>query len=393
MPPLTPAEREALFQFAQRLVQTPSLSTQEDAVAALVAEEMHRLGYDSVYVDAMGNVIGRIGPEGGKRLLFDAHMDTVGIGDPAHWEHPPFGGEVVGGILYGRGAADMKGALAAMVHAGGLIARRNPSLRGALYVAAVVQEEPCEGLAVRHIIEKEGLKPDWVILGEPTDLQIARGQRGRIEFEVTIQGRAAHASAPERGVNAIYEASRFIVGLALLAPQFNQDPFLGRGSVAVTFIHAESGSRNVIPDICTLTIDRRLTLGETEAKALAELRRVLTREGIKATIETPRYRAKTYTGLEVEAPQSFPFWLTPEDDPLLTAAARVVEAELGFAPRLVKWDFSTDGVYTMGTAGIPTIGFGPGEERFAHTTEEQVRLRDLEAAAQVYVALAAHLLS
>lgn len=393
MPPLTPAEREALTQFAQRLVQTPSPSTQEGAVAALVAKEMHRLGYQAVQVDAMGNVIGRIGPEGGKSLLFDAHMDTVGVGDPARWAHSPFGGEIANGILYGRGAADMKGALAAMVHAGGLIVRRNTPLRGALYVAAVVQEEPCEGLAVRHILEVGNIRPDWVILGEPTDLQIARGQRGRIEFEVTIQGHAAHASAPERGVNAIYEASRFIVGLALIAPQFHHDPFLGRGSVAVTSIHAEAASRNIIPDVCTLTLDRRLTLGETEAKALAELRRILTREGIQATIETPRYRAKTYTGFEVDAPQSFPFWLMPEDDPLLLAAARIVEAELGFAPRLVKWDFSTDGVYTMGTAGIPTIGFGPGEERFAHTVEEQVRLRDLEAATQVYAALAAHLLS
>ncbi len=393
MPPLTPNERDALIQFAQRLVQTPSPSTQEGAVAALVAEEMRCLGYDAVHTDAMGNVIGRVGPEGGKRLLFDAHMDTVGVENPARWEHPPFGGEVVNGILYGRGAADMKGALAAMVHAGGLLARRGAALRGALYVAAVVQEEPCEGLAVRHIVEEGGLRPDWVILGEPTDLQIARGQRGRIEFAVTIEGRAAHASAPERGVNAIYEASRFIVGLALLAPQFNQDPFLGKGTVAVTSIHAEAGSRNVIPDVCTLTIDRRLTLGETEAKALAELRRVLTREGIKATVEMPPYRATTYTGLPVEAPQSFPFWMISEDDPLLVAASRVVEAELGFAPRLVRWDFSTDGVYTMGVAGIPTIGFGPGEERFAHTVDEQVRLRDIESAAQVYAALAVHLLS
>lgn len=393
MPPLTPNEREALIHFAQRLVQTPSPSTQEGAVAALVAEEMRRLGYDAVYVDAMGNVIGRIGPEGGKRLLFDAHMDTVGVKDPSHWEHSPFGGEIAHGILYGRGAVDTKGSLAAMVYAGGALARKRDSLRGALYVAAVVQEEPCEGLAARHIIEEEGLKPDWVVLGEPTDLQIARGQRGRIEFVVTIQGRAAHASAPDRGINAIYEASRFIVGLALLAPQFNQDPFLGKGTVAVTSIHAEAGSRNVVPDLCTLTLDRRLTIGETEAKALAELRRVLTREGIKATIEAPPYRATTYTGLPVEAPQSFPFWMISEDAPLLVTAAHVIEAELGFAPRLVRWDFSTDGVYTMGVAGIPTIGFGPGEERFAHTVDEQIRLRDIEAAAQVYAALAAHLLS
>lgn len=386
-------DRDALIAFAQRLVQTPSPSTQEGAVAVLLAEEMRHLGYDEVRVDAMGNVIGRIGPADGRKLLYNGHMDTVGIGEDAAWSHAPYGGEIADGVLYGRGAMDMKGALAAMVYAGRALKEGATPLHGALYITAVVQEEPCEGAAMRHIVEQEGLRPDWVVIGEATNLQLARGQRGRIEMIIETRGRSCHASAPERGVNAIYEASRLVVGLELLGPQLNQDSFLGRGTIAVTQIHAEAGSHNVVPDLCRLTADRRLTIGETEAKALTEVRRVLTREGITGKVEVPLYRAQSYTGCLVETPQAFPYWITSEDEPLLLAASRVIEAELGFLPRLGRWDFSTDGVYTMGVAGIPTIGFGPGEERYAHTVEEQVRIQDLVAAAQVYAALAQQLLS
>jgi putative selenium metabolism hydrolase len=390
---LKPVDCEAMIVFAQRLVHTPSLSTQEGAVAALLVGEMQRLGYDDVRLDAMGNVIGRIGPPDGRKLLYNGHMDTVGVGDETAWQRAPHGGEIVDGVLYGRGASDMKGALAAMVYAGRAIKERAAQLRGALYVVAVVQEEPCEGAAMRHVVEREGVRPDWVVLGEATNLQIARGQRGRIELVVKTQGRSCHASAPERGVNAIYEASRLIVGLELLAPQLNQDSFLGRGTIAVTEIHAESGSHNVVPDVCSLIVDRRLTIGETETRALTEVRRVLTREGIKGTVEIPVYRAESHTGWPIEAPQTYPYWITSEAEPLLLTASRVIEAELGFLPRLGRWDFSTDGVYTMGVAGIPTIGFGPGEERFAHTVQEQIRVKDIEAAARVYAALALQMLS
>jgi putative selenium metabolism hydrolase len=353
---------------------------------------MHHVGFHEVFVDRMGNVIGRIGRNGGKKLFYDGHMDTVGVGDPAAWKRDPYGGEIQNGVLYGRGAADMKGALAAMVYAGRILVDSGIELGGDLYVVGVTQEEPCEGLAVRHIIEKEGLRPDWVVIGEPTDLQISRGHRGRIEFQVTVQGRSCHASTPERGVNAIYEAARIIVGLELLASRFSQDSFLGKGSIAVTEISTKSSSRNALPDSCTLYIDRRLTAGETEAKALAEIRRVLAREGGNATLEVSEYRDVSYTGYPVEARQSFPFWITAEDEPLLVTMASVIEDLLGFVPRIGKWAFSTDGVYTAGVAGIPTIGFGPGEERYAHTTEEQVRIKDLEAAARVYAELAVRML-
>lgn len=385
-------QRDELCQFAQRLVRTPSLSGQEGEVAALVAQEMERVGFDEVRVDRMGNVIGRFGANQGRRLLYDAHLDTVDVGDPAAWARPPFGGEIEKGILYGRGAVDMKGALAAMIYAVQALWADGVHLAGDLYVVGVVQEEPCEGVAIRHVIEEEQVRPDWVLLGEATNLQLARGQRGRLALRMTVRGRSCHASAPERGVNAVYAAARVIVGLELLAPNLNSDSFLGKGSIAVTEISSVAGSRNAIPDLCTLYIDRRLTAGETEAKALAEIRRVVSREGANATIEVEEYHGVSYTGYPLHGRQNLPFWATTEDHPWLCAAADVVTDVLGFVPHVGKWDFSTDGVYTAGVAGIPTIGFGPGEERYAHTTEEQVKLQDLEAAARVYAELAVRML-
>jgi len=384
----TQIDVDGLTALAQRLVQTPSPSTQEQAVAGLLAEALLAVGWDEVRIDQMGNVIARIGPEGERGLLLDGHMDTVGPGDLASWSRDPYGGEIRDGVLYGRGACDMKGALAAMVYAGARLAADKARLKAPVYLAAVVQEEPCEGLAARHIFEVEGIKPAAVIIGEATNLQLARGQRGRIELQVDVHGRSCHASAPERGTNAIYEATRLVFALQLQAPQLNNDSFLGKGSLAVTAIQAEAGSRNVVPDYCMVYIDRRLTIGETEATALAEVRRVLSREAIKGEVHVPQYSAVSYTGWPCQQPEVFHAWTTPESAPLVRQASAAIVAELGVAPRLTRWEFSTDGVYTAGVAGVPTVGFGPGEERYAHTVDEQVRLQDLASAAAVYAAIA-----
>lgn len=402
-------DRAALTAFAQRLIRTPSLSTQEGEVAAMTAAEMRAVGFDDVTIDRMGNVIGRIGPDQGERkLFFDAHMDTVDVGEAANWQRDPFGGQIADGILYGRGACDMKGALAAMVYAGKALIESGPPLTGDLYVAAVVQEETCEGLALQHIVEEEGLRPDWVLLGEPTNLQVARGQRGRMELQVKVRGRSCHASTPERGTNAIYEAARIVVGLELLASGLDRDPFLGQGTIAVTDINSVSGSfdtlcvdhgvvtpsikHNTIPDSCTLYIDRRLTTGETETRALNEVQRIIAREGVRADVQVATYSAASYKGYRAERRQCFPPWTISEEDPFLLQVSEVVDAALGFVPHIGKWNFSTDGVYSAGVVGIPTVGFGPGEEAYAHTVDDQVRLDDLEAAAQVYAELAARML-
>ena len=260
-------------------------------------------------------------------------------------------------------------------------------------MVGVVQEEPFEGLAMQHVVEQEGIQPNWVVLGEATNLQIARGHRGRIECTITVRGRSCHASAPSRGVNAIYEAARIIVGLELLTPQLGNDPLLGPGTIAVTEIHSQADSRNVVPDYCQLCVDRRLTAGETERKALADIRHIITREGSDTRIDLVEYESRSYTGRPLTGVKSFPFWVISEDDPLVRRTAEVIERTLGFVPRLGCWQFSTDGAYTMGQAGIPTVGFGPGDEGYAHTTEDQVRIKDLVSAAEVYTRLALRMLS
>jgi len=377
------------------LVRIPSPSTQEGALAERLAEEMERVGFAEVRIDRLGNVIGRVGVgHPGRRLVFNGHMDHVGIGDPAAWTHDPFGAEVEDGVLFGRGVVDMKGALAAMVYGAKLLRDAKVRLSGELYVVGVVQEEPSEGLAMRWLVEEEGLQPDYVVLGEPTNLHISRGQRGRLEMRVTTHGRACHASAPRLGDNAIYTAARLIFGIELLAGQLAvNDQVLGSGSIAVTHIESTAGSRNVIPDRCTFVIDRRLTLGETEARALAEIQQIIRRENARAEVIVPEFEATSYTGQRLRGREYYPAWLMPEDHPLVKAGQRAVEHAMGTRPRLQVWTFSTDGVYTMGEMGIPTIGFGPGEERYAHAADECIRLDGVLQAAHVYACMAQEILA
>jgi len=385
-------QAEALARFLQDLVRIPSLSTHEEAVALRLAEEMKRLGFAEVWTDRVGNVVGRIGPGRGPRLLLNGHMDTVDVGNLARWPRPPYDGVIEDGVLFGRGACDMKGGLAAMVYAAKALLDAGVELGGDLYVVGVVQEEPCEGLAVRVLVEEEGLRPDFVVLAEPSNLQVKVGHRGRIEMRVRVRGKAAHASSPELGVNAVQNAARLVFGLELLAPRLATDPFLGPGSLAVTQIESQAASRNAVPDACTFYIDRRLTLGETERKALAEVQTIVNTEEVDAQVEVTEYRAVSYTGYDCRARSSFPAWVMAEDHPLVQATVRCVRETLGYRPRLGRWTFSTDGTYTAGVANIPTVGLGPGEERYAHTLEEQIRLNDVVDAARVYARLAVELL-
>lgn len=380
--------------FLRELVRTPSYSCQEGAVAECIADEMRAVGFQDVAMDRIGNVVGRIrsGHDDGPMLMFDGHMDTVGVSDRAAWKHDPFGAEIENSVLYGLGAGDMKGALAAMVYAGKLLLENNAPLKGDVIFACVVQEEPCEGLAARVLIEEEGLRPAWVVLGEPSSMTIARGQRGRVELEVTAYGRACHASQPDLGDNAIYTAARLIFGVELLAGNLNHDRFLGPGSLAVTQIQSEAGSRNAIPDRCSFIIDRRLTLGENEAKALAEVQAVIARERVRADVKVLEYASTSFTGYHASQRTNFPAWVTDDNHALVQTLERAVREELGARPKMTHFPFSTDGAYTAGIAGIPTIGFGPGDEKLAHTADDQVRLDDVFSAARVYAALASNLL-
>ncbi len=389
---LSEQEQEQLIAFAQDLVRLPSPSGQEGDVADRLMAEMQRLGYDAVWRDAMGNVIGRLGSGEGPVLLYNGHMDTVGVGDPAAWQHDPFGGVVEKGYLYGRGAVDMKGPLAAMVYGAWLYHRQRPTPRGTLYVVGVVQEEPNEGKAMQVLLSENNLRPDFVLLGEPSDFQVKRGHRGRVEIRVVTRGRACHASNPAAGENALYAAARVIFGIELLASTLPEDPVLGPGTIAVTHIESFAASRNAIPDRAELIIDRRLTLGETEVKAVAEIQSVVQKEGIRAEVYVPEYEMESYTQYRVRGREYYPTWLIPEDHPYLRKVTRAVERVLGTRPVVSTWAFSTDGVYTMGEAGIPTVGFGPGEEALAHTADERIAVRDLVRAAHAYAAIAEEVL-
>ena len=390
---LSTPDQKRMVEFLRDLIRTPSFSCQEGAVAERIADEMRAVGFRDVAQDRIGNVVGRIGSNGGPVLLLDGHMDTVGVSDRSAWKHDPFRAEIENGVLYGLGACDMKGALAAMVYAGKLLVEQRVPLKGDLIVACVVQEEPCEGLAVRVLVEEEGIRPNWVVLGEPSSMTLARGQRGRVELEVNTHGRACHASQPDLGENAVYAAARLIFGMEILAGNLGNDRFLGPGSLAVTQIQSEAGSRNVVPDCCSFVIDRRLTLGENEAKALAEVQAVIARERVRADVRVLEYRSTSFTGYPAAQHATFPAWVTDENQPLVQAMERAAREELGARPKMSQFPFSTDGAYTAGVAGIPTIGLGPGDEKLAHTVDDQVRLDDVVGAARVYAALAANMLS
>lgn len=389
---LDDSERAGLIRFVQKLIQTPSPSTQEAAVAALVQAELRAGGVTDVTVDRAGNVIARLGTGSGPILLYDAHMDTV---QPAAqgWPFPPYEGTLKDGVIYGLGACDMKSALGAMVYAARRLVKAQAELHGTLALAFVVQEEPCEGHSLKLLLEEQGFRPSWVILGEPSAMQIKRGHRGRVLFRVVIRGRSSHGASPELGENAVTAAAKLVFGVDLLSTELPADPFLGPGTVAVTHIESHSPSLNAIPDLCTLHIDRRLTLGETPTRAQTQIESIIEREGIHAEVHVARYEALSYTGLKFQAREAYNAWVLEENHHLIQTLSTAVRLVRGHSPATGPWPFSTDGAYSMGEANIATAGFGPGHPELAHTAEEHVSTDEVIQAANVYALLAAMLLS
>jgi len=377
--------REEVASFLRELVELPSPSGGERAVAERVVAQMKKLGYDDALTDKMGNAVGRIG-NGATTIVMDSHIDTVGIGDPTAWSFDPYEGKVERGIIYGRGAGDDKGCLAAMVYAGRVMSERN--LDGAdasVYVIGTVMEEDCDGLALGFALSETIPDPDCVIIGESTDLDIYRGQRGRMEISVSLTGRSAHASAPERGDNAVARMAPLITEITDLNNRLTPHDFLGKGTVAVTKVECETASLNAIPASCTIFLDRRLTAGETAESAVAEIAALPS--AADATIEILRYGEPAWTGLILETEKYYPTWLLEEGDPLVQAAAQAVEIALGATPAISRWVFSTNGVSSAGRMGIPTVGFGPGTEIHAHTTEDQCPIDHLVKGIAGYAAM------
>jgi putative selenium metabolism hydrolase len=374
-------EREHIVSFLSDILAIPSPSRQERKAIERIQKEMKKVGFDDVQIDRMGNIVGSIG-KGSTVLLYDSHIDTVGVGDPDEWVTEPYAPVVKDGIIYGRGASDNKAAIVAMVYGAKLIKDLHLEDDYTLHVAGVLQEEDCDGLAVQYIIENDGITPDFVVLGECTDLHIYRGHRGRIELKIVTKGISGHASAPGRCENAIYKMAPVIQGIEELNDRLLTHPFLGKGSIAVTSIECRTPSINAIPAECTIYLDRRLTIGESKASALKELHAL---EGLKdAGIEVLTYSDASYTGMIMETEKYFPSWVLPEDHVLIKTGRELTRVLYGKAAGTGKWTFSTDGITTMGRLDIPTIGFGPGKEDHAHTARDQVAISQVLHATEFY---------
>lgn len=368
-----------------RLVQIKSLSAQERDVQLELKRQMEEAGFDEVFIDGLGNVIGRIGK--GKRILaIDGHMDTVDLGNLENWEFDPLGGEIRDGFVHGRGSVDQEGGPAAFVTAGRILKELGFNRDLTIYFVGSVMEEDCDGLCWKYIVEEDKIRPDFVISTEPTNLNIYRGHRGRMEMQVHFYGVSAHGSAPERGKNAIYMASKVALEVEKLNNRLKYDEFLGKGSVTVTEFVSGSPSLCAVSDYARIHLDRRLTWGETKDSAVAEIEELI--KGMNAKVEVLHYSEMAYTGLEYGMEKYYPTWKMPEDSEIVQKGVSTYQKLFRKSPKVDKWTFSTNGVMTCGTYGIPTIGFGPGNEVLAHAPNEKVPISDLVAAAAFYAAFA-----
>jgi len=388
--------RRELIELTQRLVRTKSLSGQEGELATLISSEMKNLGFDSVRIDEVGNVLGSMGgttDEGS--LLFNGHMDHVPPGDMPD----PYSAEirdgsafdVSGQVIVGRAASDMKGALAAMMIAGLALRELGISLRQRMTVAAVVFEE-VNGLGSRYLAES-GVRLGGVVIGESTDLDVALGHRGSMAVSITTEGRSCHASVPERGLNALYKMIPILQSISLAAEELPSHPVLGKSSMAATTIFVSPNVKNVIPNLCTVGLDVRNTPNFPPEEVLKRIRGVVNQAKaqdykISANVELVKRDLKSYTGYAREIDAMTPPLYTEPDTPLAQMTRRVVDRVLRRMSQFKVWSFATDGSY-FAERGIPTVGFGPGEERFAHSPMDNVRVEDLVASAKVYAALAA----
>jgi putative selenium metabolism hydrolase len=377
------AQRENIVRFLRDLVAIPSMDSQIGEVGERCAVEMRKLGFDEVRFDRMGNVLGRVGT-GSRTILFDSHIDTVGLGDPASWKWDPFKGKVENGILYGRGACDEKGSTPGMIYAIALLKELGLARDWTCYYFGNM-EEWCDGIAPHALVEVEGIRPDFVVIGEPTDMKVYRGHRGRIELECVTKGKSCHASMPHLGDNAIYKMTRFIQSLEKHDAEIPSDPFLGKGTVVVSIVECKSPSINAVPDECTIYLDRRLTFGETKESAIHAMKALPGAEQVE--IREMFYDTPSYTGFRFPVDKYFPAWAIPEDHALVQAAVRTTETLWGQRAPVGRWNFSTNGIYWAGKAGIPCIGFAPSNEVHAHSVEDQVPIDDAVRATEFYALL------
>lgn len=375
-----------MTKFLRDLVKIPSESAEEEGVVRRIKEEMEKLGFDKAEIDPMGNVLGWMG-DGEKIIAFDGHIDTVGLGEMSNWTFDPYEGYETETEIGGRGTSDQEGGLVSAVYGAKIMKDLGLIPDGyKILVTGTVQEEDCDGLCWQYIHNELGIKPEFVVITEPTDKGIYRGQRGRMEIRVEVKGVSCHGSAPERGDNAIYKMADIITEIRDLNDRLHYDEFLGKGTVTVSQSFYNSPSRCAVADMAAVSLDRRLTDGETWESALEEVRALPSVKKYGAEVTMYTYERPSWTGLVYPTECYFPTWVIPEDHP---ATLAVVEAHKGMygEPRVDKWTFSTNGVSIMGRYGIPCIGFGPGAEAQAHAPNEKTWKEDLVRCAAVYAAI------
>ncbi len=381
------AQRTTIINFLREICAIPSMDSQIGPVGERIAAEMRQLGFDEVRFDKMGNILGRIGA-GSKTLVYDSHIDTVGIGDRAAWQWDPFTGKVENGILYARGACDEKGSTPGMIY-GLALARDLGLLDGWTAYYFGNMEEWCDGIAPNSFVEVDPkVRPDFVVIGEPTRMLVYRGHKGRVEMKVTAKGRSAHAASNHLGDNAIYKLLPVIAGIRDLEPQLGDHEFLGHGKITVSDMQVKTPSINAVPDEATIFIDRRLTFGEDKNAAIEQVRNLIPpADRATVTVEELFYDEPSYTGFVFPVDKYFPAWAYA-DDHLLVQAGQQARQSIGLpvAPT-GKWNFSTNGIYWAGKAQISAIGFGPGDEVTAHTVNDSVSLDEVVKATEFYALL------
>ena len=376
-----------IYDFASELIRIESLSGDEGNVAKAVAEKMRQLDFDSVEIDAMGNVCGSVG--NGERLVcVDGHMDVVGNGDENQWSRAPLSGDQDDECIYGRGAADMKSAIASMVYAGRVIKDLNLADNLTYMACASVQEEPCEGLAWEYMIEERGLRPEFVVLAEPSDDQISLAQKGRLELKISVTGKSAHASTPHFGDNAIYKMAKIITDLEGLSNNLEiKDPELGKGCLVVSEVSSNAASRCSVADYCEISIDRRLTWGESPDYALDQIKNLPAVKESGAQVELYTFEEPSHTGKACNKECIFPAWKLEKDHAVTASSVEAYENLFGKKATLTTWPFSTNGVAIMGKHNIPVIGYGPGTLDACHVADEYVKKEQVLHAAMMYAAI------
>ena len=375
-----------MTKFLRDMIAIPSESCDERKVVLRIKEEMEAVGFDKIVIDPMGNIMGYIGH--GKHLIaMDAHIDTVGIGNIKNWECDPYTGAETDECIIGRGGSDQEGGMASMVYAGKIIKELGMEGDYTLVVVGTVQEEDCDGLCWQYIIKELGMRPEFVVITEPTSCRIYRGHRGRMEIKVTTQGISCHGSAPERGDNAIYKMGPILAELEQLNNRLISDPFLGKGTLTVSEIFHTSPSRCAVADSCWISIDRRLTVGEDGEYAINQIKELPSVKKSNAEVIMYPYARPSYTGLVYPTECYFPTWFIEEDHALCKTLTDSYKGLFHKEPINDKWTFSTNGVAIMGRFGIPCIGFGPGHEDQAHAPNEKTWKSELVQCAAMYASI------